>query len=126
MRYPKKYKNVKTLLKFPVKIKGKWFACKLTKKGVKKDQKGSIIKFCIGTYELEQHCWIICNAHNDRVGYTRKEVKKLIKKFKDGEENKKTKKGKKKSKKGKKGKANKTPNKAKTGSKKRFFRNRQN
>ncbi len=102
MKYPKKYKGEKILLKFPVlEIAGKWYVHSLFKNGTT-ERSG------IAFYEEACHCWRVCLAYNNRVGFKEKEVNKIIKKLYNVEETKKEKGRKKpKKKKGKKAKKNK-------------------
>ena len=90
MKYPKKYKKEKVFLHFPVKHKDKWVAFKLLKDG-------TLDKTVDLSYDKECQCWRPCLAHNNRVGYSEKETKKIIKKlYNVKEEKRKKEKGKKK------------------------------
>ena len=75
MKYPIKYKGEKAVLKFPVEesIK-KWYVHRLNKDGTT-ERNGT------ASYEKEEYCARPCLAHNYRVGYSDKDVKKFIKKY---------------------------------------------
>ena len=82
----------------PVLVSAKnWKPCFVTKEGE------FIERQTHGNYTEEKQCQVICSARNNRVGYTDKKVKKLLKTLiqtdgKKGKKGKKRKKGKKGSK----------------------------
>lgn len=103
LKYPKKFKSIKTELKFPRFIDDRWW-------GVLLRNDGSFIKSGFVGHHTESSCWICCKAHNKRVGYSAKKVIEILKSFDYVKEEKRKKKQKAKSKKAK-NKNRKSPNK---------------
>lgn len=89
MKYPKIIKT-EIELEFPLHQEngGKWIAARLHKNGTH-----AITGHA--EHHTKESCQIVCKAYNNRVGFTDKEVKKILKKYKDVIEKEKTKKRKK-------------------------------
>lgn len=75
-KYPIKFKGDKVRLKLPVysKKKGFWMCAYLNKDGTTEYQG-------FAGHDTEESCWVCCRAHNKRVGYDPKAVKKFIKTY---------------------------------------------
>lgn len=65
----------------PIKSGGKWRCGEINKDGTVNQITG------IADHHTEQSCWICCDAHNQRVGYSKKKVKKMLKKWAKKEKN---------------------------------------
>ena len=85
MKYPKKHRGIKEPIKMPIKLGVYWYPCLLFK-----DK--SFIRKSIAYYENEDSCWIPCKARNKRIGYSKKDVSKIIKKYYDAKKSKERKK----------------------------------
>jgi len=85
MKYPEKNKE---LIKVPL-FKGDTWWCSLL------NANGTQFESGFAGHLTEESCWICCHAHNQRVGYSKKDVKKIIEHFNHGKKDKKGKKTKK-------------------------------
>ena len=78
VKYPKTYKKEKDYIKIPILSNGKFSSFILFKNGELK-------KESFAEHHTKESCWICCRAYNNRIGYSEKEVSKIIKKyFKNG------------------------------------------
>lgn len=78
-KYPKKNRR---LVKIPYKhTDNKWYYGFL-------NPDGSVDRTCFSDYDKERHAWIPAMAFNNRYGYTRKQVNKIIDNFYDAKKQK--------------------------------------
>lgn len=90
------------------------------------DENGKTLKVNgFAEHETEDSCWVCCRAHNRRVGYSDKKVKKFLRQISDKneQEDKKRKIKEAKKEKKRKDKKNRGKSKSKSGKEKRFPRN---
>jgi hypothetical protein len=88
MKYPIKYKKKPEFVKIPVFYDDTWW-CSII------NEQGKTEKSGFAGHHTEESCWICCNGHNRRVGYSKKDVKKVMNQFGYGKKEEKGKKAKK-------------------------------
>lgn len=87
MKYPREYKGVTELINIPEFSDNTYWCAKF-------NTDGTTTKSGFAGHKTEESCWICCMAHNQRIGYSRKKVDKIVNKIRNGKR-KKTKKEKK-------------------------------
>lgn len=88
MPYPKKYQGELVPIKIPVFNSERGYVCSFL------NANGTTFESGFAGHTTEKSCWVCCTAHNERVGYTKKQVDKIINKINDERKAKKAKKGK--------------------------------
>jgi len=89
IEYPRKFKGQFALVKIPVLTTDRGYLCSLLEKD------GTTTESGFAGHQTEDSCWICCMAHNQRFGYSRKEVDKIFKQLTNEGKNSKGKKDKK-------------------------------